>query len=93
MLCGKVSGVTMFTTDLAVVITTKKGSDAYSLSSIKPRKKGGSICPTLPYVENAVTLTALKIEPISFQERWKLNATNKMQLMILILLKLSKFWK
>ena len=39
VLCGEVSGVTMFTTDPAVVIVTKKGSNEYSLSAIKPSKK------------------------------------------------------
>ena len=39
MLGGKVSGMAMFTTDQAVVIMTKKESNAYSLSAIRPRKK------------------------------------------------------
>ena len=37
-LCGKVSGVKMFTTGQAVVIMTKKGSNAYTLLAIRPRK-------------------------------------------------------
>ena len=57
MLCGKVSGVKMFTTDLAVVITTKKGSDAYSLSSIKPRKKVAQFAPLYPTTHHTIHYT------------------------------------
>ena len=39
VLCGKVSGATMFTTGEAVVIMTKTGSSVCSLLAIRPRKK------------------------------------------------------
>ena len=53
MLCGKVSGGTILTTDQAAVMMTKKGSNAYSLSAIRPRK-GWLIMPCFPYADEDI---------------------------------------
>ena len=48
VLRGKVFGVAMFTTYQAIVVMTKKGSNAYSLSADRPRKKVAQFAPLSP---------------------------------------------